>query len=668
MDPREAIITRRALLGRAAAAGAALAAARGGIPLASAAAPQIVPLPSAAQVRADFQRMVDFGPRLTGTEAHNRFLDWLEREFVKAGLDLLPCDEYETERWEAGRYGLELLEGPGVGPARVAAYYPRSQETPAAGITGPLVYGGVAPVPSINLGAGGEGLVGGLARYPGDLARWVTGLTGTLGGTAGSILVVDLPLPVPLTTGFLVALATYLHWPGHTLGDWLGADYKRNWLVPGVLGVPLAPFKALGAKGVVFVLDSSYEALAGGYLPFAAGFEDIPALYVDRAAGAKLRGHAGARPRARLTLTATRKKVPTRAVTAVLPGTSKETIILDSHTDGEGFVEENGPVALVQLARHFASLPKGRRLKRTLVFSSWPGHMVPDLPQLEGWIDSHPDIVERAAAALTIEHLGCSEWADTPGKGYHPTGEAEAFAIWTTQGKMFELTRDTVVKHDVPRAALLRPPVQFGVGAAFQSAGVPQIGAIAGPTYLLTITPSGDMEKLDAGLAARQIAWLADLTTRLDGVPAAELRKGDPTLGLPSPLGLLGGGEVTKSKQVDCTPRSSTRVRLQVALNRARKRTLRRSRRLRGRVRLNRAGRVRMRAVLQRVGSRRRVTLGEGAVRLKRPGRKRFALRLTKRGRAALKRRGRMRVTLTAKYKPPGAKTIVRRAKLLIRR
>jgi hypothetical protein len=73
------------------------------------------------------------------------------------------------------------------------------------------------------------------------------------------------------------------------------------------------------------------------------------------------------------------------------------------------------------------------------------------------------------------------------------------------------------------------------VGAAFQSAGVPQIGAIAGPEYLLTVSSNGDLDKLDEKLAARQIAWLADLARRVDAVPAAELRHGDPTLGTGAP-------------------------------------------------------------------------------------------------------------------------------------
>jgi hypothetical protein len=159
--------------------------------------------------------------------------------------------------------------------------------------------------------------------------------------------------------------------------------------------------------------------------------------------------------------------------------------------------------------------------------------MVADITR--GWMDAHPDIVKRAAAALTVEHLGCTEWVDTVGGGYRATGEPEPFFVWTTQGKMFELTRDTVVAHRLARTALMRPPLQFGVGSPYQSTGVPQIGAIAGPEYLLTVSPNGDLDKLDARLAARQIAWLADLARRIDPVPASALRQGDPTLGVSPP-------------------------------------------------------------------------------------------------------------------------------------
>jgi hypothetical protein len=127
-----------------------------------------------------------------------------------------------------------------------------------------------------------------------------------------------------------------------------------------------------------------------------------------------------------------------------------------------------------------------------------------------------------------------SEWVDDE-TGYHPTGEPEVLAIWTTQGDMLTATRESVQKFGLPRTALCRPPVQFGVGSPFQSDGVPQIGAIAGPNYLLTIDKDSDMDKLDAELASQQIACIADLMWRLEDYTAAQLREGDPTLGFPPP-------------------------------------------------------------------------------------------------------------------------------------
>ena len=538
-------LTRRALIGRGAVAGAG--AMLGGIGAAGvaraahSASSGVVPLPSPAQVRAEFTRMVEFGPRLTGSPSHAAYVDWMEQEFLAAGLQLRPCDGYTTSRWTMESFGLQVAGK----PVDVATYYVRSQQTGPSGVTGPLVYGGVAPALSVN-GADLATLQAAIAAYPAAFSSWASGISGAVGGVQGSIVLIDLPMPVPLTSAAFVELSTYLHWPGHTIADWATADYKRLWIEPG-LGIPLAPWQQAGAAGVVFVVDSSWQALVGGYLPFTHGTEPLPALFVDRDTGLALRTAAAARPVARLTLTGTVKPTPVQSVTAVLPGESDETLIFNTHTDGQGFAEENGGVAFVELARHFASLPRRRRLKRTLVFAAWPGHMTWDLPQTQGWIDAHPDLVARAAAALTIEHLGCTEWIDSIDRGYHATGEPEMFGLWTTQGTMFKLVKASVIAHNLPRVAMLRPPVQFGVGAAFQSSGVPQIGAIAGPEYLVTVSDNGDLDKLDEHLAARQIRWLASLAHTLDGVSAADLRSGDPTLGVNN-----GNGASTATEET-CT-------------------------------------------------------------------------------------------------------------------
>jgi hypothetical protein len=491
------------------------------------------PLPSPAQVRADFQTMADFGPRYTGTAGHAGFIDWLERELVATGVQMYPRQQWPLTVWEAQDFGLELLDGPAKGSVPVSGYLVRSQETGSGGVTGPLVYAGAAPLPALD--PRGEGLAAAVEGYPAQVESWAQGLSGMHGDLSGAIVLVDLPLPAPLPLGTLVGpLSTYLQWAGHTVADWLTGDFKRAALLPALSAPPPSTFGGLGAAAVVYCLDASADAIRGGYFPFNANFDTTPGLWVDRDTGTSLRVASATRPSARLTLTATRHAGTSDSLLGILPGTGnpEEVLILNTHTDGEGFVEENGGVAMVQLARHFASLARQRRLKRSVLFTLWPGHMAVNMPGLDGVKASHEDLFARAVAAITVEHLGTTEWIDTADRGYHATGDPEPLFVWTTQGPLFDLVRDATIAADLPRTALMRPPAQFGVGSAFQGWGIPQVGLISGPYYMVNDAPGSDMNKLDERHAARQIAWIADMLRRLDTADAAALRTGDPTLGV----------------------------------------------------------------------------------------------------------------------------------------
>src|SRR5215207_4684596 len=99
----------------------------------------VVLLPTADEVRADVQRMVDLGHRLTGSPGHAAFCTWLEHELRDAGLEIGPYDVYDYDYYRAGEFDLEILEGVHAGPIDVATSYVRSTGTPPDGVTGPLV-------------------------------------------------------------------------------------------------------------------------------------------------------------------------------------------------------------------------------------------------------------------------------------------------------------------------------------------------------------------------------------------------------------------------------------------------------------------------------------------------------------------------------------------------
>ena len=94
-----------------------------------------------------------------------------------------------------------------------------------------------------------------------------------------------------------------------------------------------------------------------------------------------------------------------------------------------------------------------------------------------------------------------------------------------------EVALPALVASRLQRHALLVPPVQITPGRAFHRLGIPHVAGIAGPTYLLTVSENGEMDKFDADLAAEQISFSADVVRRLETADRSALSRGDPTLG-----------------------------------------------------------------------------------------------------------------------------------------
>ncbi|MCW2969975.1 MAG: hypothetical protein JWO23_1102 [Solirubrobacterales bacterium] len=539
-DPSRELLSRRALMARTLTASAGLMGARllagpGGA-LAST-LPTSLPggdetvaslLPSPRKVRESVARMVNFGPRLTGSRAHNRYIAWLQAQFTNAGCTLLSADEHPLTLWQAKRYGLEVLGGATPQIIPVSSYYPRSGQTSSKGVTGRLTYLGAGPPVSISPGDPG-GVPAAVALYETSMESWLSAAIAAAGTSLqGAVVLIDLPLPLPLTTAIFAPMADYDYDPEEPAGGFT-QDYKRLWITN---GVGLEQLKSAGAAGVIFTFDASAEAMLGQYTPFSSEGPGLPALNVDRDTANTLRGLAAGSPTVRLTLYASREPVTSPSIVAVLPGdgSTDEVMVVNTHTDGQNFVEENGGVAEFLLARYFNALPKGKRLKRTLVFSAVTGHMAPNMPQTQGFIEDHPEIIARTVAAITLEHLGVSKWLDTLSNGYYEASPYEPGGAYCSTTEMVVPLIESIPEHQINNTAVLHGPVYFGIGGAFFEAGIPAIGYLTGPNYLVQITPNGSMDKLNDALFARQVAWFADLLTRYDKMSAQELRTGEPTV------------------------------------------------------------------------------------------------------------------------------------------
>ncbi len=216
---------------------------------------------------------------------------------------------------------------------------------------------------------------------------------------------------------------------------------------------------------------------------------------------------------------------PTETLIATLPGASSdEVIIVNTHTDGPNATEENGAIGILALMKYFSKIPKSER-KRTIVCPLTTGHFAgPWVPSIRGVISKYPELFRKAVAGVTVEHLGCREWMDDAALHYRDTGRAEWSVAITPSKPMADLLIEALQgSHD--RAGVVNPVGGgfLGEGSSLSRAGVPTIGYIPQPNYLLAGPGNGCIEKLSAELMHSQIQVFAKLIHRIDAMSAAQL-------------------------------------------------------------------------------------------------------------------------------------------------
>lgn len=413
------------------------------------------------------------GPRLTGSPAHKALIEDVAARLTDLGL-AVQRDRHQFTRWDVPHDQEHLRLTVNGADIEISSAYPYSGTTGAAGVTAKLH------------------LLSGLRRTCWAAAR-------------GAIAVFEVPhIAVPR--------------------DLLVGEWDRNRKNPpashpvfsaGVFGPKLDKARQAGVKAFVLVWRGLVVGNASRqYVPFIEPYHDLPAVWVAGEAGERVLAAARAGQEARLLLNADiTPNTETETIWAVSGGEIRdESILIVTHSDGTSVLQENGYIALLELARAAVSRPH----RRNMVFVFTTGHLrIPAISQhgqaTSAWLEAHKELwmgekgQAKAVGGMVIEHLGAAEFAQDSRTGsYGPTGKPEPETLYATTPEL----RDVVLRewrgNDLEPIHPVKPGpvIHFGEGEPLFQRNIPAVALVTGPQYLLAEITG---ELVDIDMMRRQI-------------------------------------------------------------------------------------------------------------------------------------------------------------------
>lgn len=443
------------------------------------------------------EKMNSFGPRLTGSKAHNDFIDYLRAEIDKMGIKIY-TDPFYFKRWEEKNSSIEILDGDSKTEIPVSSAYPYSGETYEGGITEELFY--VDKLSDVK-------------------------------DVKGKIAVFDVS-----NINFIPSEIAFDKRTSYPEDVVLESKYEGPVITSFVQCFNGIISRLTGAKAVILVWKGLHDdMIEGQYLSFIMGYQNMPMLWVNETNGEKVKAAAKRHLKAKFVLEAeTEQNAYTESFYCMIKGKDpKECVIVNTHTDGTNCVEENGAVALLQLMKNL----KDKELQRTHIFVFTTGHFrLPTFKDIRTgsfqsasrWMAMHRDLWDgknghyKCVANLTVEHLGCLEWRDIDGE-YKYTGKPEVEIVYTGNDFMDKLYIETVKERKTVRTMTLRGhnALHFGEGQNFFTMGIPEISLVPAPYYLCVVSESHEMEKFSIDLMTEQTETFMKLIEKIEDIPSS---------------------------------------------------------------------------------------------------------------------------------------------------
>jgi hypothetical protein len=310
---------------------------------------------------------------------------------------------------------------------------------------------------------------------------------------------------------------------------------------------------AAGAKALLFAKDLPRRQVHGFYRPYRGIHWQVPGAYLGVDEGQRLKEAlvGGGPVEATLTLRAVTRPATTRMLLATLPGRGKRRFVVESHTDGVNAIWDNGPIAMLAMARYLARLPASCRPRVQFAFTT--AHLYLHLVsrkegggsamQLAKRLDREYDR-GRVAAVMALEHLGAVHYervprAAGPGSVLRRTSRHELLAVSVTESERLRAVVRRALAGIQPTAVIegvdaedpgrVPPHCSFGgEGGAYNQHLIPTIGAISGPEVLFA--PAFGMEAVDFPFMRRQSLAFTDLLLDMSRMKQAAIAGEIPEL------------------------------------------------------------------------------------------------------------------------------------------
>ncbi len=458
---------------------------------------------SKAKMLEGMYKMNSFGTRLTGSKGHADFINYIKSEIAEMGIPIY-TDEFHFERWEEKHSSIDIIDGDEIVNIPVASAYPYSGQTTADGITEELVF--------VNK-------ITDIAKTKGKIAVF----------NINNINFLPSEIAFDKRTSFPENVTLEKKYEGPVATAFIQCFY-------GMVS------KLTKAKAVILIWKGLHDDMVKGqYLSFIMGYQNIPMLWVSESDGKKVIAAANKHQKAKLVLEAEiEENAYTESFWAVIKGENdEENVIINTHTDGTNCVEENGPIAMLELMRNL----KNQELERDHIFLFTTGHFrlhnfkdirTGSFQSASRWLAMHRELWDgkkgnqKCVANLTIEHLGCKEWREIDGE-YKYTGKPDVELVYTGNKFVDKLYIDTVKDRENVRTMTLRGHnlLHFGEGQNFFTMGVPEISLVPAPYYLCVVSDTHEMEKFDIDLMTEQTETFAKLIEKIEKISAQTLGRSE---------------------------------------------------------------------------------------------------------------------------------------------